>query len=116
MTFLFHRVQLEQTQKELDRVKELYIEVCSTKEHLISEHKNEIRLLRDQYSNLETQREGMDRLKNDLEAQVKIAERLTKECESYKVKIVELEKDLSYERKKKEDYTKKIHAEIERGE
>ncbi|CAK9818693.1 Centrosomal protein of 152 kDa [Anthophora plagiata] len=67
-------VQLEQTQKELDRVKELYID-----------------------------------------AQVKIAEKLTEECDTYKSRVIELEKDLSYERKKKEEYTKKIHQEIERA-
>ena len=106
---------MEQTQKELDRVKELYIEVCGTKEQLISDHKNEIRLLHEQYSSLESQKEEMEKIKRELETQVKISSRLTKDCETYKEKIIELEKDLSYERKKKEEYTKKIHAEIERG-
>ncbi|XP_043282129.1 centrosomal protein of 152 kDa isoform X2 [Venturia canescens] len=108
-------VQLEQTQKELDRVKELYIEVCGTKEQLISDHRNEIRLLKEEYANLESQKEFMDKMKNDLEVQVKIVSRLTKESESYKAQIIELEKDLNMERKKKEEYTKKIHDEIERA-
>lgn len=112
---LNYRVQLDQTQKELDRVKELYIEVCGTKEQLISEHRNEIRLLKEEYANLESQKEYMDKMKNDLEIQVKIVSRLTKESESNKARIMELEKDLSNERKKKEEYTKKIHEEIEKG-
>ncbi|XP_053974384.1 centrosomal protein of 152 kDa-like isoform X2 [Hylaeus volcanicus] len=108
-------VQLEQTQKELDRVKELYIDVCSTKEQLISEHKSEIKMLKEKYANLEERENDIEKYKHDLRAQVKIAEKLTKECDMYRAKIIELEKNLSHERKKKEEYTKKIHQEIERA-
>ncbi|XP_076176249.1 uncharacterized protein LOC143151220 isoform X2 [Ptiloglossa arizonensis] len=108
-------VQLEQTQKELDRVKELYIDVCSTKEQLISEHKSEIKMLKEKYANLEEREKDIEKYKYDLQAQVKIAEKLTQECDIYRIKVIELEKDLNYERKKKEEYTKKIHQEIERA-
>ncbi|CAD6224690.1 GSCOCG00005504001-RA-CDS [Cotesia congregata] len=108
-------VQLEQTQRELDRVKELYIEVCGTKEQLINEHKEEIKTLRETYASLESQKQEIDYVKLELEAQIKITQRLTGESESYKKKIIELEKDLSYERKKKVEYTRKIHEEIERA-
>lgn len=108
-------MQLEQTQKELDRVKELYIDVCSTKEQLISEHKSEIKMLKEKYANLEEREKDIEKYKYDLQAQVKIAEKLTQECDIYRIKVIELEKDLNYERKKKEEYTKKIHQEIERG-
>ncbi|XP_043261518.1 centrosomal protein of 152 kDa [Colletes gigas] len=108
-------VQLEQTQKELDRVKELYIDVCSTKEQLISEHKSEIKMLKEKYTTLEEREKDIEKYKHDLQVQIKIAERLTEECDAYKVKVIELEKDLNYERKKKEEYTKKIHQEIERA-
>ncbi|XP_076221585.1 uncharacterized protein LOC116428549 [Nomia melanderi] len=108
-------VQLEQTQKELDRVKELYIDVCSTKEQLISEHKSEIKMLREKYATLEEREKDIEKYEHDLQAQVKIAEKLTQECDTYRSKVIELEKDLSYERKKKEEYTKKIHQEIERA-
>ncbi|XP_076636098.1 uncharacterized protein LOC143349067 isoform X2 [Colletes latitarsis] len=108
-------VQLEQTQKELDRVKELYIDVCSTKEQLISEHKSEIKMLKEKYSTLEEREKDIEKYKHDLQVQIKIAEKFTQECDTYKVKVIELEKDLSYERKKKEEYTKKIHQEIERA-
>ncbi|CAK9826361.1 Centrosomal protein of 152 kDa [Anthophora retusa] len=108
-------VQLEQTQKELDRVKELYIDVCSTKEQLISEHKSEITMLKEKYATLEEREQDIKKYECDLQAQVKIAEKLTEECDTYKSRVIELEKDLSYERKKKEEYTKKIHQEIERA-
>ncbi|XP_057317947.1 centrosomal protein of 152 kDa-like isoform X2 [Microplitis mediator] len=108
-------VQLEQTQRELDRVKELYIEVCGTKEQLINDHKEEIKTLKETYTNLEMQKQEIDYVKLELESQIKITQRLTHECESYKKKIIELEKDLSYERKKKVEYARKIHEEIERA-
>ncbi|XP_076650675.1 uncharacterized protein LOC143357887 isoform X2 [Halictus rubicundus] len=108
-------VQLEQTQKELNRVKELYIDVCSTKEQLISEHKSEIKMLKDKYADLQEREKDIEKYEHDLQTQVKIAEKLTQECDMYKSKVMELEKDLSYERKKKEEYTKKIHQEIERA-
>ncbi|XP_017880531.1 centrosomal protein of 152 kDa isoform X2 [Ceratina calcarata] len=108
-------VQLEQTQKELDSVKELYIDVCSTKEQLISEHKSEIKMLKEKYASLDEREKDIDKYENDLRAQVKIIERLTGECDTYRSKVIELEKDLNCERKKKEEYTKKIHQEIERA-
>lgn len=108
-------MQLEQTQKELDRVKELYIDVCSTKEQLINEHKSEIKMLKEKYANLEDCEKDIEKYQHDLRAQVKIAEKLTEECDTYRSKVIELEKDLNYERKKKEEYTKKIHQEIEKG-
>lgn len=108
-------VQLEQTQKELDRVKELYINVCGTKEHLINEHKNEIKMLKNKYAAIESHQKDMEKLENELQTQIKLCNKLTKECEDFKSKIIELEKDLMYERRKKEDHVKKIHSEIERG-
>ncbi|XP_076236772.1 uncharacterized protein LOC143180718 isoform X2 [Calliopsis andreniformis] len=108
-------VQLEQTQKELDRVKELYIDVCSTKEQLISEHKSEIKMLKEKYATLDEREKDIEKYEHDLQAQVKIAEKLTQECDTFRSKVIELEKDLSYERKKKIEYTKKIHQEIERA-
>lgn len=115
MNALIYSVQLEQTQKELDRVKELYIDVCSTKEQLISEHKSEIKILKEKYASLEEREKDIEKYQCDLQAQVKIAEKLTEECDMYKSKVLDLEKDLNCERKKKEEYTKKIHQEIERG-
>ncbi|OAD54502.1 hypothetical protein WN48_06691, partial [Eufriesea mexicana] len=79
-------VQLEQTQKELDRVKELYIDVCSTKEQLISEHKSEIKMLKEKYANLEEREKDIEKYQHDLQAQVKIAETLTEECDMYRTK------------------------------
>lgn len=108
-------MQLEQTQKELDRVKELYIDVCSTKEQLISEHKSEIKMLKEKYATLEEREKDIEKYERDLQAQVKMTEKLTRECDSVRGKVMELEKDLSHERKKKEEHTKKIHQEIERG-
>ncbi|KYN34657.1 hypothetical protein ALC56_11146 [Trachymyrmex septentrionalis] len=108
-------VQLEQTQKELDRVKELYINVCGTKEHLINEHKNEIKMLKNKYAAIESHQKDMEKLENELQTQIKLCNKLTKECEDFKSKIIELEKDLVYERRKKEDHVKKIHSEIERA-
>ncbi|XP_071862935.1 uncharacterized protein isoform X1 [Bombus fervidus] len=108
-------VQLEQTQKELDRVKELYIDICSTKEQLISEHKSEIKMLREKYTSLEEREIDIERYQHDLKAQVKIAEKLTEECDMYRNKVIELEKDLNCERKKKDEYTNKIHQEIEKA-
>lgn len=108
-------VQLEQTQKELDRVKELYIDVCSTKEQLISEHKSEIKMLREKYVNLEEREIEIEKYQHDLQAQAKMVEKLMKECDMYRSKIIDLEKDLNYERKKKDEYIKKIHQEIEKG-
>ncbi|XP_076676804.1 uncharacterized protein LOC143373430 isoform X3 [Andrena cerasifolii] len=108
-------VQLEQTQKELNRVKELYIDVCSTKEQLISEHKSEIKMLKEKYATLEEREKDIEKYEHDLQAQVKITEKLTQECDSVRGKVMELEKDLNHERKKKEEYTKKIHQEIERA-
>ncbi|KMQ95622.1 centrosomal protein, partial [Lasius niger] len=108
-------VQLEQTQKELNRVKELYIDVCGTKEQLISEHKNEIKTLKSKYTMIESHHKDVEKLENELQIQIKLCNKLTKECEDFKSKIIELEKDLIYERRKKEDHVKKIHSEIERA-
>lgn len=108
-------VQLEQTQKELDRVKEMYIDVCGTKERLINEHKNEIKELTNKYAEIESHHKDMEKLKSDLQTQVKLCNKLTKECEAFKSQIIELEKDLVHERRKKEDHVKKIHLEIERA-
>lgn len=113
--FYFSSVQLEQTQKELNRVKELYIDVCGTKEQLISEHKNEIKTLKSKYTMIESHHKDVEKLENELQIQIKLCNKLTKECEDFKSKIIELEKDLIYERRKKEDHVKKIHSEIERG-
>lgn len=112
--FIFS-VQLEQTQKELDRVKELYIGVCGTKEQLINEHKNEIKTLKNKYAATELHQNDIEKLENELKTQVKLCNRLNKECESSKSKVIELEKDLAHERRKREDHAKKIHSEIERG-
>ncbi|XP_034951220.1 putative leucine-rich repeat-containing protein DDB_G0290503 [Chelonus insularis] len=109
------QVQLEQTQKELDRVKQLYIQVCGTKEQLIDDHKNEIKTLKEKYTSFEIQKNEIDHIKSNLEVQLKINKRLTQECESLKKKNIELEKDLSYERRKKLENTRKIHQEIERA-
>ncbi|XP_077261006.1 uncharacterized protein LOC143896817 isoform X1 [Temnothorax americanus] len=108
-------VQLEQTQKELNRVKELYIDVCGTKEQLINEHKNEIQTLKNKYAAMELHQKDVEKLESELQTQVKLCDRLTKECEDFKSKIIELEKDLVHERRKKEDHVKKIHLEIERA-
>ncbi|KAL0102797.1 hypothetical protein PUN28_018232 [Cardiocondyla obscurior] len=108
-------VQLEQTQKELDRVKELYIDVCGTKEQLINEHKNEIKTLKNKYATMESHQKDIEKLENELQIQVKLCNKLTKECEDFKSKIIELEKDLVNERRKKEDQVKKIHLEIEKA-
>lgn len=113
--FYFSSVQLEQTQKELSRVKELYIDVCGKKEQLINEHKNEIKTLKNKYSIIESHHKDVEKLENELQTQIKLCNKLTRECEDYKSKIIELEKDLIYERRKKEDHMKKIHSEIERG-
>ncbi|XP_012527288.1 centrosomal protein of 152 kDa isoform X2 [Monomorium pharaonis] len=107
-------VQLEQTQKELDRVKKMYIDVCGTKEQLINEHKNEIKMLKNKYTAVELHQKDVEKLENELQTQVKLCNKLTEECEDFKTKIIELEKDLVSEKRKKEDYLKKIHLEIER--
>ncbi|XP_072750863.1 uncharacterized protein [Anoplolepis gracilipes] len=108
-------VQLEQTQKELSRVKELYIDVCGTKEQLINEHKNEIKSLKSKYNLIESHHKDVEKLENELQTQIKLCNKLTGECEDFRSKIIELEKDLIYEKRKKEDYMKKIHSEIERA-
>jgi len=106
---------LEQTQKELSRVKELYIGVCGTKEQLINNHKDEIKILKNTYATMELHQKDMEKLENDLQTQIKLYNKLTEECESYKSKIIELEKELTHEKRKKEDHAKKIHSEIEKG-
>lgn len=93
----------------------MYIDVCGTKEHLINEHKNEIKTLINKYAAMESHQKDLEKLDNELQTQVKLCTNLTKECEDLKSKIIELEKDLAYERRKKEDHVKKIHLEIERG-
>ncbi|XP_066590213.1 putative leucine-rich repeat-containing protein DDB_G0290503 isoform X2 [Prorops nasuta] len=108
-------VQLEQTQKELNRVKEQYINVYTSKEELIKEHANEIIVLKENYSQFDEQRLGLEKLQRDLQAQMKITEKLSQECEMFRNKAMELEKDLSRERKKKEEHSKKIHEEIEKA-
>lgn len=106
---------MEQTQKELQRVKEMYIDVCGTKEHLITEHKHEIKMMKEKYASIELHQKDIEKLQIDLETQIQLRNKLVKECEDYKNKIIELEKNLTYEKRKKEDYTKKIYFEIERG-
>lgn len=96
-------------------MKELYIDVCGTKEQLINEHKNEIKTLKNKYFIIESHHKDVEKLENELQMQIKLCNKLTKECEDFKSKIIELEKDLAYERRKKEDHMKKIHSEIERG-
>lgn len=108
-------VQLEQTQKELNRVKELYIDVCGTKEKLINDHRDEMKVLKDKYATVESYRRDMEKAGNELQTQIKLCNKLTAECEGYKSKIMELEKEMTHERRKKEDYVKKIHSEIEKG-
>ncbi|EFN84425.1 myosin heavy chain, skeletal muscle isoform X2 [Harpegnathos saltator] len=108
-------VQLEQKEKELDHVKTLYIDVCGTKEQLVNEHKNEIKALKSKYTTIESYQMNVEKLEGELQTQVKLCNKLTKECESLKSKIIELEKDLAYEKRKKEDHTRKIHSEIERA-
>ncbi|XP_046601871.1 centrosomal protein of 152 kDa-like isoform X2 [Neodiprion lecontei] len=107
-------VQLEQTQKELDRVKELYVDVCGTKEQLIAQHQEEIAELKVTYADFETHKAMADKMNRDLETQASVIKRLTKECELYRSKTVELEKDLSHERQRREEHAKRIHVEIER--
>ncbi|EZA57904.1 COP1-interactive protein 1 isoform X2 [Ooceraea biroi] len=108
-------VQLEQTQKELSRVKELYIDVCGTKEQLINDHKDEIKMLKNKYATLESHEKDVEKLGNELQTQMKLCNKLTEECEDCKSKIIELEKELAHERRKKEDHMKKIHSEIEKA-
>ncbi|KAG7206544.1 hypothetical protein KM043_003887 [Ampulex compressa] len=108
-------VQLEQTQKELDRVKELYIDVCGTKEQLANEHKAEAAALKERYANLEGRLADAERLEMELQTQTKLVDGLRKECEAYRAKVMEAEKELGFERKRKEGYTKRIHEEIERA-
>lgn len=93
----------------------MYIDVCGTKEQLINEHKNEIKMLKNKYSTIELHQKDVEKLESELQTQVKLYNKLTKECEDFRSKIIELEKDLAHERKKKEDHVKKIHSEIERG-
>lgn len=64
---------------------------------------------------MESHQKDIEKLENELQTQIKLCDKLTKECEDLKSKIIELEKDLVYERRKKEDHVKKIHSEIERG-
>lgn len=99
----------------MDHVKELYIDVCGTKEQLINEHKEEIRTLKERYASIEEHQRDMEKLEYELETQRKFIDKLNKDCETYKNKIMELQKDLTSEKRKKEEYTKKIHQEIERG-
>lgn len=113
--FFIFSIQLEQKEKELDRVKTLYIDVCGTKEQLINEHKNEIKELKSKYSTIESYQKNIEKLEGELQAQVKLCNKLTKECEFSKSKVIELEKDLVHEKRKKEDHTRKIHSEIDRG-
>lgn len=63
---------------------------------------------------MESHQKDMEKLENELQTQIKLCNKLTKESEDFKSKIIELEKDLVYERRK-EDHVKKIHSEIERG-
>lgn len=93
----------------------MYIDVCGTKEQLINEHKNEIKTLKNTYAAMESHQKDVEKLECELQTQVKLCNKLTKECEDFKSKIIELEKDLVFERRKKEDHVKKIHSEIERG-
>lgn len=93
----------------------MYIDVCGTKEQLINEHKNEIKTLKNTYAAMESHQKDVEKLEYELQTQVKLCNKLTKECEDFKSKIIELEKDLVFERRKKEDHVKKIHSEIERG-
>lgn len=64
---------------------------------------------------MESHQKDMEKLENELQTQIKLCNKLTKESEDFKSKIIELEKDLVYEKRKKEDHVKKIHSEIERG-
>lgn len=93
----------------------MYINICGTKEQLINDHKNEIKTLKSKYATIESHQKDMEKLESELQTQVKLCDKLNKECESLKSKIIELEKDLAHEKRKKEDHTKKIHSEIERG-
>ncbi|XP_011298306.1 golgin subfamily B member 1-like [Fopius arisanus] len=108
-------VQLEQTQKELNRVKEMYIDVCGTKEKLINDHRCEIQELKATYAKFDTEQSELERIKREFDTQTKITLRLTHECEAHKNKIIDLEKDLSNEKKYRVEYRKKIDAEIERA-
>ena len=108
-------MQLEQTQKELDRVKELYIDVCGTKEQLMTEHREEIEALKEEYRSIDARKQEYEKTMKDLETQTKVTERLTKECESFRNRVTELEKQLACERTKRDEHIKKIHVEIERG-
>lgn len=93
----------------------MYINVCGTKEQLINEHKEEIKILKDKYATVESHEQDMDKVTNELQTQIKLCNKLTGECEDYKSKIIELEKELTHEKRRREDHTKKIHSEIEKG-
>lgn len=64
---------------------------------------------------MELHQKDMEKLENELQTQIKLCNKLTEECEDYKSRIIELEKELTCERRKKEDHVKKIHFEIEKG-
>lgn len=72
-------------------------------------------MLKNKYATTESHQKDVEKLENELQTQNKLYNKLIKESESFKSKIIDLEKDLAYEKKKKEDHTKKIHSEIERG-
>lgn len=93
----------------------MYIDVCGTKEKLINDHKDEIVMLKDKYATMELHQKDMEKVENELQMQIKLCNKLTEECDGYKGKIMELEKELTHERRKREDHVKKIHSEIEKG-
>lgn len=72
-------------------------------------------MLKNRYATIESHQKDMEKVGSELQTQIKLCNKLTGKCEDYKNKIIELEKELTHEKRKREDYTKKIHSEIEKG-
>lgn len=112
--FVF-RVQLEQTQKTLDHVKQSYIDVCAAKEQMMNEHKLEMKLLKEKYEHFELKEQLLEKRELELSKQLKLVAKLSNDCEKYRNKIIELEKDVELERRKRTEHARMTHIEIEKG-
>ena len=106
---------MEQTQKSLDHVKQSYINICASKEQLINEHRQEMQSLMEKYGNLDLKEQMLEKREQELIKQTKLVEILSNDCEKYRNKIIELEKDIELEKRKKTEHAKLIHMEIEKG-
>lgn len=111
----FFRIQLEQMQKELNHVKELYIEVCGAKARLLNEHQIEIKKLKDQSQNTSVTPD-VEKLQQEHNILLIKNTNLTKECETCRSQVKSLEEMLKKEMKKNDDLTNNLHADIEKGE